>query len=376
MHQEEYIRVDALTHLPDILSRRSVRRVFLVTGNTSYVASGGKEAMERYLHGLEIVHFHDFRSNTSIEDVQQGIALFLQHEVDVVIAVGGGSVMDMAKAIVALARQEQAPEEYVTGRETLVPSDIPLIALPTTAGSGSEATHFAVVYIGEKKYSLAHPSLLPAIVLVDPTLTYSLPSRIVAATGFDALSQAIESYWSVRSTDESRAYAREAIPLVLAYLSDAVKGDKQARNAMSRAAHLAGKAINISKTTASHAMSYPLTVHLGIPHGHAVALTLSRVLVYNSKVRDDDVQDPRGREYVARTMGELYALLGVGDPETAGAVIDTLLRDVSLEHNLATWQVDEEKIAAMLDGFSQERAANNPRVFTKEHAHNIFHELV
>ena len=127
-------------------------------------------------------------------------------------AVGGGSVIDTAKMIKIFSANKGNPESYIRGEKEIEKSGPPMVAVPTTSGTGSESTHFAVVYIGKTKYSLAHKEhVLPEYAIVDPKFTYCLPKRITAETGIDALGQAIESYWAVGSTDESKGYAREAI---------------------------------------------------------------------------------------------------------------------------------------------------------------------
>src|SRR5207248_4789041 len=125
------------------------------------------------------------------------------------------------------------------------------------------------------KYSVCHEFLLPDIAIVDPILTHKMSPRLTAITGMDALSQAIESYWSIHSTEESKGYAREAIRIIVDQLPKAVnEPTNDSRLAMARASHLAGKAINVTRTTAPHALSYALTSRFGVPHGQAVSLTL------------------------------------------------------------------------------------------------------
>ncbi|MEZ4822960.1 MAG: iron-containing alcohol dehydrogenase [Ignavibacteria bacterium] len=149
-----------------------------------------------------------------------------------------------------LSYQTNSPEQILKGESEIVRKGKPLIAVPTTSGAGSEATHFAVVYSGDKKYSLAHEYILPDYSVIDPQLTFSLPKEITATSGIDAFSQAMESYWNVNANEESRKYSRGAIQLIFDSLSKAVnEGDEESRINMSRAAHLAGKAINITKTT-------------------------------------------------------------------------------------------------------------------------------
>jgi alcohol dehydrogenase class IV len=301
-----------------------------------------------------------------IDDVLIGVDAFRAASPDIVVAVGGGSVLDTAKLVNALAHQEAEPLAIVQGREQVRVPGVPLIAVPTTAGSGSEATHFAVVYVERSKYSLASPLLLPKAAIVDPALTFSLTPRLTAVTGMDAFAQAVESYWSVHSTDGSKACARRAIELVLRWLPRAVhEPTPEARRSMSKAAHLAGRAINITKTTGAHAMSYPLTMHFGIPHGHAVCLTLGRWLLFNSQVSDADVTDPRGARYVQQTVAELVTLMGCLDAEGGCRRIEELTCALGLQPRLGSLGISRPAaIDAVVPNVNVERVANNPRAPT------------
>jgi alcohol dehydrogenase class IV len=243
---------------------------------------------------------------------------------------------------------------------------LPTISIPTTAGSGAEATHFAVVYVGTVKHSVAHCHMLPTVALVDPDLTYSLPPLITAVTGLDAFAQAVESYWSVQSTPESRADASRAVRLVLEHFVTAVKAPTpQARHAMSTAAYLAGRAINRTKTTGAHAMAYPLTAMFGVPHGHAVSLTLGALLVYNSQVTDEDVADSRGAAHVREAIAELLALLGCRTPEEGRVRIAGLMREVGVATTLSELRIRRHRdIEHVVGNVNAERMGNNPRLMT------------
>src|SRR5690606_25840825 len=152
------------------------------------------------------------------------------------------------------------PRSVATGDSLVERDGPPLLAVPTTAGTGSEATHFAVVYIDGVKHSLAHPLLRPDLVILDPLLTYAMPPGLTAATGLDALSQGIEALWAVGATTKSVGYAARAVELAAGALETAVIApDRTARRAMMEAAHASGLAIDISKTTAPHALSYAIS---------------------------------------------------------------------------------------------------------------------
>ena len=244
--------------------------------------------------------------------------------------------LDTGKLVNLLAAQEGPAEVIVRGRTPAARAGLPLIALPTTAGSGSEATHFGVVYADKIKYSVASPFMLPDVSVVDPDLTMSVSPRQTAISGMDAFAQAVESSWSIHSTEASRQDARRAVQLALAHLPCAVTAPTlQHRRAMSKAAYLAGRAINVTRTTAPHAVSYPLTAHFGYPHGHAVALTLGEFLVYNSRVSDDDVTDPRGTSHVRRVVDELVQMLGCETAEEGRERVRAMMRAIGLATELS-----------------------------------------
>jgi alcohol dehydrogenase class IV len=368
--QKEYIGFDSIFRLREVLAELSSKRIFLVTGKGSYSACGAEARLDNLLKDYEVRRFCEFTVNPKIEDIERGINIFKAAECDTVIAVGGGSTIDMAKAINFLATHRLTFGEYEVGINASEATGEPLIAIPTTAGSGSEATRFAVVYTNREKFSVDGKQLLPDVVIVDAGLTMSLPARITAVSGIDALSQAIESYWCIHSTNESKSYARKSIELILSNLVTAVNNPtKFSRQAMAQAAHLSGKAINITRTTAAHSVSYPLTLYFGIPHGQAVGLTLSSLLVFNANVTEEDVLDNRGVKYVRETIDEICKLLGTSSAADAAKKIDQIIHKTGLERRLSLLGLrnkkeDIETIVA--NGFSPDRVKNNPRKLTKD----------
>jgi len=314
--QEEFFGFGTLDKLSDIINRFDVKKIFLVTGKKSFFSSGAWDKIEKIVKGVSYTRFVVSR-NPSLRLIDNGIKAFQKFNPDIVIAVGGGSAIDAAKIINVLSYQNDRPEEYIKGKK-LECNDSdkcakPLIAIPTTAGTGSESTHFATIYIEKKKYSLADKHLmLPTISIVDPSLTESLPRYVTATTGLDAICQGIESFWSINSTEESREYAIEAVKIGLENIEKAVNNpDQVSRLNMAKAAHLSGKAINISKTTACHSVSYPLTSYFGVPHGHAVALIMPSFLEFNSLVGEGDCNDIRGLNFVRKRMSEIFSIMGV-----------------------------------------------------------------
>ena len=378
MTQKEYIGFGTINFLEVVLTEFKATKVFLVTDKTSYTKCGAEECLNKLLADYEVVQFSEFVPNPNISDLNKGVDIFNQSKPDVVIAVGGGSVIDMAKMINFFASNNVDPKTYVAQKIADVKKTRPLVAIPTTTGSGSEATHFAVLYINHAKYSIAHEYILPDAAIVDPKFTMSLPASVTAATGMDALSQAIESYWCINSNPRSKEFAKKAIFLILPNLVTAVNNPTDAARAvMSQAAHLAGKAINITKTTASHAISYPLTSFFGIPHGHAVGLTLSSFLVYNFNVTSHDTLDQRGCDYVKKSVCEIAGFLGQNSVAKSKQKIDDLMHEIGLETRLSSLGIEsKEDIEVIIEnGFNPERVKNNPRRLTKETLRAILYSI-
>lgn len=369
MKQRVVFGFGATLRLPRVLDRLSARRIFLVTGRDSYERSGAAGALRAALAGREVVYrFCEFTENPKLEDAVRGVAAFRSEGCDALIAAGGGSAIDMAKLVNALAPHDGDPLDVVLGRATVPQPRVPLVAVPTTAGSGTEATQFAVVYVDHAKYSVSAPSLRPGTAIIDPALTCSLSPRLTAVTGMDAFSQGVESYWSVHSTQASKRCAARALSLVLRHLPEAVHAPTRgARRAMSKAAHLAGCAIDITRTTGAHAMSYPLTSYFGIPHGQAVCLTLGQWLLFNSRVTDQDVADARGTDYVRETISELVDMMGCADAIACCDRIEDLTRTVGLATRLGALGITrEEAMRVVVPNVNVERVANNPRVLTTD----------
>ena len=216
--------------------------------------------------------------------------------------------------------------------------------------------------------SIADASILPDHVYVNASFILSLPRGQRIATGLDALAQGIESYWATAATPQSREYAKKAIANAWTHLLDFVEHpDAVSARAMSEASHYAGRAINLTKTTACHALSYTMTYTHGIPHGVAVAVTLGPMLVFNAGVREGDVQDQRGVAHVQSALHAIAAMLGFSTADEACKGIQHLLDELIGGHTLAHLGIREQQhIQAIADGVNMERLGNNPRKVTRE----------
>ncbi|MFV2066878.1 MAG: phosphonoacetaldehyde reductase, partial [Pirellulales bacterium] len=357
---------DNLAAVGEILDRLSCQSVFLVADPVAFEMSGASESLGGILASRRVTVFREFQPNPNLGELLCGIESYRACQPDIVLAVGGGTAIDLAKLTGFCAAQPADPVDLIKSPTTHAHKGPPVVAAPTTAGTGSEATHFAAVYLDGRKYSLAHPYLLPDFAIVDASLTESMPPSITAETGLDAFCQAVESIWSVHSTNESIGYAAEAIPLAWRHLEAAVRHPtRDDRVAMCRAAHLAGKAINISKTTASHAISYTITSELGVPHGRAVALTLGPMLAFVSAVVEEDCSDPRGPDHVRHVIDQVVQLLGCRTAAQTDRAIQQWIASLDCPTRLAeVGTTGDAGIEMIVSGVNVDRMANNPRRLT------------
>jgi alcohol dehydrogenase class IV len=311
-----------------LISQKGFNNLFIITGKHF-----SRQNDLNILDNLQYIHFIKEGTNVTDTEVKLVGQAYKSSNAQVVLAIGGGSVIDLAKMIVWECVQQSIP--------------VPLLAaVPTTTGSGSEATQFAVVYESNKKKSISHPALLPAIVSLDPTLIYSLSPHQSAISGMDALAQAVESYWSKAATLVSKQFSATVISLWNNHFISSLGNNKEAKTAMQMAAYNAGKAINITRTTGPHALSYYLTAEYNIPHGQAVALFLPLFFLYNQPSAD------------------LSNLLGANSNNEAAELIQNRMKESGLAISLAELDIDKEKIVDNLLGeVNEERFDNNPMPF-------------
>lgn len=340
--------------LTDYFLRNGLKRVLIVCGSSFKKFRLRKFVDELTTRGMIFpVYFSDFRPNPDYESVVKGLELFRNSNCDSVFAIGGGSAMDVAKCIKLYANM---PEGVNCLRERIVPNEIPFLAVPTTAGTGSEATKFAVIYYKGEKQSVSDDSCIPQTVLFDASVLHFLPDYQRKVTMLDAFCHAVESFWSVNSTDESKTYSKSAISLILNSMDSYLANEESGNATMLKAANLAGKAINITQTTAGHAMCYKMTKLYGISHGHAAALCVSvlwRFMVENTSL----CVDPRGEKYLDGMFHDLASVMGCPDA-LAGA--DKFLR-IFTGLQLQTPEPDGEGDLELLSkSVNLDRLKNNP----------------
>jgi len=359
------IIIDQITGLIEL---RQTKNILIICGKKSFFESGASEKLEALKTYCNIYFFNNFSKNPTIEDIHNGIKIFKSKNIDFIIAVGGGSAIDTAKLIRAFGvLNKKISKSDIESKKDFAKSKIPLVAIPTTYGSGSESTQFAVIYIDNQKFSVNSQYLLPNFYVLESELCLSLPKDIAASCSIDALSQAIESFWSIKSTNKSKDYAKKAIGIIMENIEEACKGNKKSIYLMLQASNLSGKAINISTTTAPHAISYPLTIFHNIPHGHAVAITLGYFFEINFYCNTQNIQDLRGVAYLKETMQDLFNTLGCNNATECKQKWKELMRALNLETSLKKLQIDKNDIERISEYINIERLANNPvKISSKE----------
>ena len=319
---------------------------------------------------IEVIAFSDFQSNPLYDNVVAGVQLFRSRECNGIIALGGGSAMDVAKCIKLYSKMNGNGENGSYLKQQPIYSDIPFLAVPTTAGTGSEATRYAVIYYEGKKQSITSDSIIPDAVLMDPECLLTLPMYQKKATMMDALCHAIESYWSLNSNDESRNYSREAIGLILGNMDGYLDNSEEGRKNMLIAANIAGKAINITQTTAGHAMCYKLTSLFNVAHGHA-AILCDRILFPWMINNQDKCIDPRGQEYFRQVLDEIGHAMGCKDAAEGAKKLGSIFD--SLELSIPT--ASDDQFAELKTSVNPDRLKNHPVLLDEETIDGLYHRI-
>ncbi|MEK3913387.1 iron-containing alcohol dehydrogenase [Paenibacillus sp. FSL H7-0331] len=326
--------------------------------------------------GIVPVCYLDVNSEPTDFHVTEALAVCLEHQCDVIIAVGGGSCIDAAKAVSVLATNGGQLGDYVGGKAVLSAPPIPLIAIPTTAGTGSEMTNVTVIIntLNDVKMMVKHAAFLPSVAIVDPMLTVSTPQSVTAATGIDALCHAIEAYISRKAQPMTDQFALSAIALISQNLRKAYTdgSDLEAREQMALASMQAGAAFSNASVTLVHGMSRPIGAIFHVPHGISNAMLLPAILEFSKD---------RAIERLA-VVGRLFRpdLSQLSDQEMVDVAIQEvkgLCKDLQIT-NLESWGIDklkfQEAVSKMaVDALASGSPGNNPRVPTVEEMIELYH---
>jgi phosphonate metabolism-associated iron-containing alcohol dehydrogenase len=357
----------SLGRLPGLLDH--CRSVLLVI-SPGFRGRGGLARVERLLEGRALHVVDDIAPNPDVAHVERQIENLVATPIDAVVGIGGGSVLDTAKIIaVALERDSFSLRRHLSAGGQLPPMRRNrLICIPTTAGTGSEVTPFATVWDSATytKHSVAGDALFPDDALLDAELTLTMPEDVTLSTGLDAITQAFESTWSRRGNGVSTALAVRAIRIGLETLPRLTErpGDLELRSAMLDAGVLAGLAISQSRTALCHSISYPITVHFGVPHGFACAFTLPEVFAFNAEADE-------GR------FAEVAAAVGSDSVDDLLQRLRRLLTESGIAVRMRRYVGNGAGLSALAsEMLTPGRADNNWRAATVEDVSRIVEEAV
>ncbi|MGE3317342.1 MAG: iron-containing alcohol dehydrogenase [Planctomycetaceae bacterium] len=341
-----------IDRLGEIVKELGGKRVLLVTDKGVEEAGHGEHgASVLRTAGLHVALFDEVNQNPTTDDVDRALAVAKAESIDFLIGLGGGSSMDCAKGVNFLLTNGGRIEDYHGVGKATKPM-LPMVAVPTTAGTGSEAQSFALIAHAETHMKMACGDKKAACraAILDPNLTLSMPRSVTAATGIDAISHALETYVTKPRNVISQLFSRRSWRLLLAGFPRVLRdpGDIEARGAMLVGSHLAGAAIENSMLGAAHALANPLSAHFNTTHGYAVGVMLPHVVRYNARVVTPlyarlaadidlcDEEDPAAPELLAQRIESLLALAGA-PTSLAECGVDRKLIPLMAEEAGAQW---------------------------------------
>ncbi|MBO1000026.1 iron-containing alcohol dehydrogenase [Bacillus sp. SD075] len=331
----------------------------------------------RYLQGegVHSITYLGVDSETKDTHVEEALTLFKEKECDLIVGLGGGSCIDAAKAVALLARNESALIEYMGVENEIINDPVSVIAIPTTAGTGSEVTDALIVTdtIKDIKMMIKHPKIMPQVAIVDPSLTLSSPKMLSVATGIDALCHALEAYISRKSHPLTNTLALSSIKLIIDNIQRVYEdgNDLEARTQMALASMQAGIAFSNSSVCLVHGMSRPIGALYKVPHGISNAMLLSAVLEFSESSCVEKLSQ------VGRTiMKGMEQQSDVVVAKETVLFIKKLCVDLNIP-NLKAWGINEEDFEQSLEKMATDALAsgspgNHPRVPSKEEIIDLY----
>ena len=361
-NQMAYFGPGAITVIPDEIARRGYSKALVVT-DPGLVAAGTVDRVTALLDAADFAYdvYSDVVPNPTIENVQRGVEVLAASGADVLIAVGGGSPQDTCKAIGIITRNPQfADVRSLEGVAPTTSPSVPIIAIPTTAGTASETTiNYVITDVqNHRKFVCVDPHDIPLLAIVDPEMMAGAPKALKAATGLDALTHAIEGYTTAAAWELSDMFHLKAIQLIAANLRDAVAGDPDAMDQMALAQYIAGMGYSNVGLGLVHAMAHPLGAFYSAPHGVANGILLAAVMAFNAEATGEKFRD-------------IAAAFGVTDAATMplvdarAAAIDAvakLVDDLSSPTTLREVGANESDLTALSQAaFDDVCRGGNPR---------------
>ena len=370
----EFIKRNNISNLKKILNKDVYTNILIVTGNNSFEKSGVKKIILNILKEKKFKVFYKKNKIPNLIELKKLIKLIKIFKPNLIISIGGGATLDLSKIANVMFNVKNLEDKILLNNYRINKRFCDLIAIPTTAGSGAEVTTNAVVFIKKRKFSIENDLIKPNDSLIFPEFIISSTFKTKASSAFDALSQAIESSISVRSSQESIKFSIKSIKFFLENYSSYVKSNNLSNTYnMCLSAYYSGKAISISKTTAPHAVSYPFTSYFGVDHGHAVSLTLTEFLKFNYDNNDKSLTNFN----LLKRYEMLFGLFKVDNIDDFIHKLNQIKKFFKLENNLIKINKHiPNKINLILSNVNVQRLTNNPVRITKQIIKSILEQKI
>ena len=368
LHYPNHICCDwhGLDRLPELLKAcgGDYQSYFLVTGKGSYHDKSIQQ-LEAML-GKALGIFRNIQSEPELQDVDAICEELRKYKPDMLIAIGGGSIIDAAKAAAVIAVAEAPCRDYFYGTCEIKKAGIPFIAIPTTAGTGAEITKNSVITDPESKIkkSIRHPLMTARIAICDGDLTLSMPARQTAFSGMDALTQAIEAYVTRKASRLSKSLAAEAIKLILQNLPKVFENgyNEEARQLMAEGSLLSAMSFSQTGLGAVHGLAHPMGSLLEIPHGECCAILLPEVMRFNLPV-------------AKAAFGELARQNGMASAENFLEHIESLCQKLDIPKNLKAFGLAETHYPFIIENCRSNSMSGNPREMSDEDVRSLLESM-
>ena len=350
--------INSIDDIKKFIDDNSFKKIFILCGKKSFVTSGAEIFFKELFNNKENKLFYKNSELPVLEELIDIIKAIKVFEPDLILAIGGGAVIDYAKIANVVDIRDDLPDLIINYSYPFKKKYTKLAVIPTTAGSGAEVTSNAVIYVDGIKHSFESELLLPDNFFLIPEFLISAPNKIKASAGFDAIAQALESLVSKKSNNQSVEYATKSLKVSInSYISFLNNPSLKNATEMSIASNLAGKAISISKTTAPHAASYPFTSLFNISHGHAVGLFFESFFKFNY----DNLNSSETSFDLKKRFDLIFDLFKVKNINDFNSKITLLKKKAKLEDNLTDLNIDINKSSEkIINGINLLRLGNNP----------------
>jgi lactaldehyde reductase len=376
LNETSYHGAGSISVIPEEIKSRGFKKVFVCTDPSLIkfkVATKVTDLLEK--NGIDYYLYSNVKPNPTIENVQTGVKAFIENKTDCIVAIGGGSSMDTAKAIgIIINNPENSDVRSLEGVSPTTKKCVPTIAVATTAGTAAEVTINYVITDPEKqrKFVCVDPKDIPVVAIVDPEMMSSMPKGLTAATGMDALTHAIEGYITLGAWELSDMFHIKAIEVISRSLRGAVENTPEGREGMALGQYIAGMGFSNVGLGVDHSMAHPLSAYYDTPHGVACAILLPRIMEFN--------KDFTGEKYreIARVMG-VKNVDSMSQEEYRDAAINAVRQlsiDVGIPQDLKGIVQEKDIPFLSKSAFNDACKPGNPRDCTEEEIQELYKSLI